>query len=68
MEGSKPWLEPSSRTLGPTGSPTDHADFSIVFSVAADIRSRSAALRRASVAEVLGVPGYVLGADMQAHA
>ena len=63
-EGGKPWLSPTSRTLAAAGSPGDTAEVAISFALADDVRSKGAALQRAGIAEVLGVPGYVLGSDM----
>ena len=66
VEGGKPWLAPTSRVLAPAGTAGGGASMQVAlaFSVAADVRSKGAALLAAGSAEVLGVPGYILGADM----
>eukprot|EP00729_Bicosta_minor_P004751 gene4751-35113_t len=62
----KQWIEPSSTILQPKGSPggSDTAEYSLVFSIASTVRDKDAALSAAGNALVLGVPGYILGADM----
>ncbi len=64
VESGKPWLRPSSRILTPAGTPSSSMQFALAFSVAPNVRGKSAALYRAGNAEVLGVPGYILGTDM----
>ena len=62
----KQWLEPTSAILQPKGSANgaDTAEYSLVFSVATTVREKDAALTAAGNAIAVGVPGYILGADM----
>ena len=65
IEGGKPWLQPTSRVLSAAGSgAASRMEVAFVFSVAAGVRAKAAALEAAGNADVLGVPGYILGSDM----
>ena len=66
VEGGKPWLEPTSTVLAPAGGGgASRLEFALAFSIAVDVRGKAAALRAAGNAEVVGVPGYILGTDME---
>jgi hypothetical protein len=57
----KQWLQPSSQLLPPGGTRV----YALAFSLATDVRSKNDALVAVGAAVVQGVPGYVLGEDMQ---
>ena len=61
---SKPWLPATSLVLGAG----EARDYVVLFSVAADVRSKDAALTQANTAVAHGVPGYILGTDMSSAA
>ena len=66
IEGGKPWLEPSSVVLAPHGGgAASQLELALALTVAEDVRGKATALRAAGNAQVLGVPGYILGDDME---
>ena len=60
----KQWLEPTAHTLAPAGTKGSSLELAFLFSIAADVRSKDAALEAAGNALVHGVPGFVLASDM----